>query len=95
MSRPSWLAPSWMGRSLTCHVRPWSAERRISPSGGDAQGWVYSPAASQTLPASCGSAAMDSTPSSFQSLNPVKSSSGTQFFAAASHRYAPPMSVRA
>jgi hypothetical protein len=76
-------------------LRPWAAERRISPSSGTAHGWVYSPAATQTLPGLTGSAAIDSTPSSFQSLKEVKSISGTQCPAAASHRYAPPMSVRA
>ena len=76
-------------------MRPWSSERRISPFGGDAQDWVYSPVATQTLAALRGSAAIDSTPSSFQSLKPVESSSGTHLPAAASLRYAPPMSVRA
>src|SRR5487761_1720641 len=95
MLRPFWLAASWIGRSVTCQLRPWSFERRIAPSGGTAHGWVYSPAAAHTFSALSGSGAIDSTPSSFQSLNPVKSISGIQPRALASQRYAPPMSVRA
>ena len=84
MSRPSWLDASWMGSRVICQLRPWSDERRISPF--PANDWVYSPAATQTRAGLAGSAATDSTPSVFQSLNPVKSISGTHRRAAVSQR---------